>query len=189
MNETIRAVGDYLNNWAKILTKNDEYAKDLVQDTFLKCLGMKDRYSHLHPSQQRQVALTTMRNIFIDSIRRGGAKKRYAGPFTDYSECEAGVYQEDLHGNKQLIGIINKVSDDIAVKSFILFYSGYSCKEVSEITGRPLATAKGDIWRGRKKLRGILEQPKKTKNTNSDKLVEMREMINRSASFYQVVKQ
>lgn len=146
---------DFLKPFAVNLTKNNETANDLYQETLYKALANHEKYNT--GTNIKAWLFTIMRNIFINDYRRN-AKRRTIFDSTpeDYlinlkqvsvsNSAEAGLREKE----------INKAIEDLPETfkvPFKLYFEGYKYQEISEYLGEPLGTIKSRIHFARKLLK------------------------------------
>jgi len=143
-----------LMRFAYSLTADEDDAKDLVQETFLKALKYCD--SFVHETNFKGWICTIMRNTFINEYRRS---YRYA-IFNDYSKSDA--VQNEIHGHgsdnpvsiyrsKELEHIIDSLHDDLKLP-FRMHQQGYRYKEIAESLSMNIGTVKSRIFVARRKM-------------------------------------
>lgn len=152
-----KCVDDYSDNLYRFILKNardEEKAKDVVQDTFEKFWIKKNE---VQVGKEKSYLFTTAYHTFIDLTRR--EKKQ-----GNYSE----VVENNYTSTNQYTGLqevleqaLNQLPTD--QKSVILLrdYEGYAYDEIAEITGLSESQVKVYIFRGRKFLQqylGSIEQ-------------------------------
>lgn len=148
---------DYSDNLYRFILKNardEEKAKDLVQDTFEKFWNKKDE---VQPGKEKSYLFTTAYHTFIDLTRREKKKAHFSE-----------VVESDLTTNNQYTGLQEVLEEALNLlppdqKSVILLrdYEGYAYDEIAEITGLSESQVKVYIFRGRKFLQqhlGSIEQ-------------------------------
>lgn len=126
MNDVLDYITTRLKPFAFSYAKNIQDTEDLIQDTILQCLRMGDRYDHLTIEQRRQVAATTMKNIFMDKKRKNKLKMSQVD---SYEGLDTPTQFFESFDYKILQGVIDNGS--IYVKAFFLYFCGYSGKEIS----------------------------------------------------------
>lgn len=144
----------YLKMFALKLTKDNDAAADLYQETVYRALKNKDKF--VHGSNIRAWLTTIMKNSFINHYRR--KKKMVSSPNGDVhsfiietnSSCarndgESSVTADELHK------IINHLDEDLKVP-FLMMWQGYKYEEVSDQLNIPLGTVKSRIFQARKLL-------------------------------------
>ena len=143
-----------LRSYARTLTRNEEDADDLVQETFLKVLENRDKFDV--STNMKAWTYTIMKNTFINSYRR--AKK--SNEIVDSSE-ETYLYNlnapdaaakpdETLRAN-EINNSISRLTPEHR-EAFQLFHDGYKYKEIADMLGLSIGTVKSRIFFGRKRL-------------------------------------
>lgn len=126
-------------------TKNEDSAKDLVQETYEKLWRNKQNVDY---SKSKSYIFTTAYHSFIDFVRKNKRLTDIEAQKTDHYSTEE--QYSDLHE------ILNFAIDKLpeVQKSVILLrdYEGYSYREIAEITNLTEAQVKVYIYRGRKFL-------------------------------------
>ncbi|WP_075555564.1 RNA polymerase sigma factor [Parabacteroides timonensis] len=156
--DELLAVQDELLRFAYSLTTDWEKAKDLLQDTLLRALSHKEKYS-TH-SNFKGWLFVIMRNIFINGYWKevNNSPLYIASDPTYFSQIK-----DDSHSAKEDIAYdieimydaLNDISD-IHYRSFEMYLSGFKYREIAEKTGASLGTVKSRIFHCRKKLKAIL---------------------------------
>jgi len=140
-----------LMNFAMSLTLNRNDAQDLVQETYLKALLNREKFTD--DKNLFGWLSTILKNSFINEYKK---KKRYQlsddvsmnGAVTG-SNAEVSVSVNELEKSIDLL-------EDDHKTTFKLFTSGYKYKEISDITKVPVGTVKSRIFFSRKKLSEML---------------------------------
>ena len=158
---------DSLYSTALRMTRSNEDAEDLVQETYLR------GYRHFHrfePGTNLKAWLfRILRNAFINEYR----KKKVAPQEVDFGATEEGFeavlsrraledandpessYMERvLDGDVQ--AALDAVPDDFRTVVVLSDLEGFSYKEVSGILGIPLGTVMSRLYRGRRLLESTL---------------------------------
>jgi RNA polymerase sigma-70 factor (ECF subfamily) len=146
--------------YAMSLTSDTENAQDLLQETFLKALIYKDKFTQ----NTNFIAwiYTIMKNTFINSYRRNiNAKKTFDTPINDFhlnNERDKGnPTPESIYNSKEIIKCINTL-DEVYKTPFNMFLEGFKYKEIAEELNMPLGTIKCRIFFTRKKLKKSLTE-------------------------------
>ena len=163
---------DSLYNSALKLTYNEEDAKDLVQETFLKAFRFFDQYE---PGTSCKAWLyKILKNTFINKYR----KKMRQPEQVDFDSVEPFVElikDKNFQDSKSLdVGILNSfLSDEINEALSRLSYDfrmvlllsdieGFSYKEIADILDCPIGTIRSRLSRGRKMMfKNLLKYAKK----------------------------
>jgi RNA polymerase sigma-70 factor (ECF subfamily) len=145
----------YLKPFAVTLTKDNETAKDLLQETMLRALANREKYNT--GTNIKAWLYTIMRNIFINDYRR----KAKQNTIHDNS------INEFLLNSNQL-SIANAAESNLKVKEiqqavyllpdifrspFMLYFDGYKYNEIAMLLKEPLGTIKSRIHFARKLLK------------------------------------
>lgn len=145
----------FLKPFAVNLTKNNETANDLYQETLYKALANKEKYNS--GTNIKAWLFTIMRNIFINDYRRN-AKRRTVFDNTpeDYlinlrqvsisNSAESSLRQKEIEAAVEALPETFKVP-------FKLYFEGYKYQEISEYLDEPLGTIKSRIHFARKLLK------------------------------------
>jgi len=143
-----------LMQFAQRLTTDGDAAKDLVQETYLKVLDNREKYTY--GSNFRAWIYTIMKNTFINNYRHSARRKIY------YNPMEAEFYQAFFPApadydpslaimNKELNETINTLHDDFRLP-FTMHVEGFRYDEIAEKLALNMGTVKSRIFSARKKL-------------------------------------
>ncbi len=151
-----KSVDDFADGLYRFILKNikdEDKAKDIIQDTFEKLWVKISNVSYI---KVKSYLYTTAYHTMIDLTRKEKRKEdldsvntdmySYSGHYTDLSE----VLEE----------AVNKLPDDQRSVILLRDYEGYSYNEIAEITGLNESQVKVYIYRGRlylKKYIGSIE--------------------------------
>jgi len=151
---------DYLKPFALTLTRDNESARDLLQETLLRALVNKEKY---HTGTNIKAWLyTIMRNIFINDYRKA---KKYLIVKDDTpneifinsqqaivsNAAEGGLALKEIKENIEQLPVIFK-------EPFVLYYEGYKYNEIASLYQEPLGTIKSRIHFARKLLKQQLNR-------------------------------
>jgi RNA polymerase sigma-70 factor (ECF subfamily) len=159
-NELLLSNADPLKPFAVNLTRDQEIAKDLFQETLYKALANQNKYST--GTNIRAWLFTIMRNIFINDYRRKAKQRiifannsnetlRNSGKIIVNNGGESSVLLKEIHKAIYQLPQIFKTP-------FLLFFDGYRYHEISESLNEPLGTIKSRIHFARKLLKEQLSQ-------------------------------
>lgn len=151
-------INDKLNHYALRLTADEEEAKDLLQETYLKALINSDKFEKT--TNLDAWAYTIMRNTFINNYRRN---VRQSISFTSSNEIHLLSRNEDAFNatpdthllRKEIMMLIEQLNDEFK-EPLKLYIQGYKYKEIAQILGIKMGTVKSRIFFTRKKLSIIL---------------------------------
>ena len=151
---------DFLKPFAITLTRDNETAKDLMQETLFRALANKDKYNV--GTNIKAWLYTIMRNIFINNYRRK-AKQNTIFDSTpndfllDYNQVTVGNPAELNLKLKEIKTAIHNLPH-IFRNPFLLYYDGYKYHEIAEMLAEPLGTIKSRIHFARKLLKNQLDR-------------------------------
>lgn len=142
-----------LSYFALSLTRDSETAKDLVQDTYLKAIQYRDKYTS--DNNIKAWLFTILRNTYLNQVTR----LSYKNTIKDESE-DSYIIKNTLPENQNAESVIN--TNDISLEidtledeyriPFRMFLDGYKYKEIAEETNLPIGTVKSRIFFARKIL-------------------------------------
>lgn len=143
-----------LSSYARFLTKDSEDAKDLMQETIVRALVKRDKFTI--GSNMRAWLHTIMRNIFINNYRKN---KRIVFTTDGEENEQAALAARDVAWNSGWNKLrereVKKAVDDLPAAYRMpleLYYKGYLYKEISAILDEPLGTVKSRIHLAKKTL-------------------------------------
>ena len=154
-NELLLHNTDRLKPFAVSLTRDQEIAKDLFQETLYKALANQEKY-HVGTNIKAWL-FTIMRNIFINDYRR---KIKQQTIFDNTPN--------DFLLNYNQAAVFNQAEADLRIKEiyeaiymlpeifktpFLLYFDGYKYHEIAEALNEPLGTIKSRIHFARKLLK------------------------------------
>jgi RNA polymerase sigma factor (sigma-70 family) len=146
--------------YALSLTSDQEKAQDLLQETTLKALIYREKFSP--DTNFKAWVYTIMKNTFINDYRRNlKTNHTFAGSGNDLhlklEKDKSYPSPESIYNSKEIYKSINTLEDDYKVP-FNMFLDGYKYKEIAEGLNLPLGTVKSRIFFTRKKLEKSLKE-------------------------------
>lgn len=146
---------DYLKPFAFTLTRDNESARDLMQETLYRALANKEKYRV--GTNVKAWMFTIMRNIFINNYRRKAKQKTIfdATPNDFLLDSQQGAISNNAENALMMKDIQKAIHElpDIFKKPFEMFFEGYKYNEISDILQEPLGTIKSRIHFARKLLK------------------------------------
>ena len=154
-NQVVINNAEYLKPFAITLTRDNETAKDLLQETMFRALANREKYNA--GTNIKAWLYTIMRNIFINDYRR----KAKQNTILDNS------INEFLLNSNQL-SVVNAAESNLKMKEiqqavyelpeifknpFMLYFDGYKYNEIAALLKEPLGTIKSRIHFARKLLK------------------------------------
>ncbi len=154
-NEILLGNADFLKPFAINLTRDNEAANDLYQETLYKALANHDKYST--GTNIKAWLFTIMRNIFINDYRRK-AKQRTIFDSTpnDYLiNLKQTAVSNGAESDMRIKEIKNAIQQlpEIFKTPFLLYFDGYKYHEIADVLNEPLGTIKSRIHFARKLLK------------------------------------
>ena len=144
---------DFLKPFAFTLTRDNESAKDLTQETLYRALANKEKYSV--GTNVKAWMYTIMRNIFINNYKRKKLQKTINDSTDNQFYLNYGKISEDTVSSRINEKDINKAITQLPYEfrtPFQLFVDGYHYDEIADSMGIPMGTVKSRIFHARKKL-------------------------------------
>jgi len=154
-NQMLIQNADFLKPFAVTLTKDQETAKDLLQETMYRALANKEKYSV--GTNVKAWLYTIMRNIFINNYRRKVKQNTIFDNspndfLLDYqqsaitNEAESNIRVKEIHAAIYALPEIFK-------QPFMLYFEGYKYHEIADMLHEPLGTIKSRIHFARRLLK------------------------------------
>lgn len=150
----------FLKPFAVNLTRDNEAAKDLYQETLFRALANRDKYNV--GTNIKAWLYTIMRNIFINNYR----KKAKQGTVLDGTTNDFLIDLKQTTVSNAAIADINLKEVKQAIHNlpeifkipFLLYFDGYKYHEIAEMIGEPLGTIKSRIHFARKLLKSHVQR-------------------------------
>lgn len=152
--ELLAAQNDLLC-FAYKLTADREKARDLLQDTLLKALANKDKYSS--DVNFKGWLFVIMRNTFINDCRMESNRPCVSDSIF-YLQCRDEPWQESTdtsHDAKEIQKALQMVPKEHYIP-FRMYVDGFKYREIAEEMGLTLGTVKSRIFYCRKRLKELL---------------------------------
>lgn len=157
-NYQLTGLKESLERFAISLTSNRDDAHDLLQETYVKAISYRDKYTD--DTNLKAWAFTIMKNTFINNYRRL-VKTNTTFDHTDdlyYLNIsrESGFENpESSVSAKEIEQHIEKLEDEFKVP-FNMHLQGYKYKEIADNLGLKIGTVKSRIFFTRKRLMNSL---------------------------------
>lgn len=154
-NQLLLTNSEFLKPFAATLTRDNEVAKDLLQETMYRALANKDKYNV--GTNIKAWLYTIMRNIFINNYRRKAKQNTiFDNTSTDfllnYNQATISNDAEGVLKMKDIQAAIHSLPH-IFRNPFMLYFEGYKYHEIAEMLHEPLGTIKSRIHFARKLLK------------------------------------
>jgi RNA polymerase sigma factor (sigma-70 family) len=150
---------EFLKPFAITLTRDQEAAKDLFQETLFRALANKDKYNV--GTNIKAWLYTIMRNIFINNYRRKSKQKTIFDStpneflLNNSQAVVAGTAESNLR-IKDIQAAIYSLPD-LFRNPFLLYFEGFKYHEIAEMLREPLGTIKSRIHFARKLLKAQIQ--------------------------------
>lgn len=157
-NSRFDSLHNLLFSFAIKLTRNQEDAKDLMQETAFRAYGNRDKFQM--GTNFKAWLTTIMRNTFINNYRKNKKRKELEQPVDNFLfAIESTTIGNGAYSNmliEELNTIINGISDAYSVP-FRMFYLGYKYDEIADHLAIPIGTVKSRIHFARKKIKALID--------------------------------
>jgi RNA polymerase sigma factor (sigma-70 family) len=146
---------EYLKPFAVSLTRDNETAKDLLQETMFRALANKEKYNN--GTNIKAWLYTIMRNIFINDYRRRAKQHTVLDNsinefLINSNQVAIANAAESSLKMKEIMQAVYRLPD-IFRHPFMLYFDGYKYNEIAGILKEPLGTIKSRIHFARKLLK------------------------------------
>lgn len=157
-NELMALQGN-MRNFAFSLTLNHEDAEDLLQDTTLKVLDNRDKFTD--NINFKGWVLTVMKNIFINNYRRIVRNQTIIDKTSDLyhlnvSQNSGFESPDGAYAVGEISSTISSFPDEYRIP-FTMHVQGYKYEEIAESMHLPIGTVKSRIFLARKRLQSQLK--------------------------------
>lgn len=159
-NNMLLSNAEFLRPFAITLTRDNETAKDLFQETLYRALANKEKYNV--GTNIKAWLYTIMRNIFINNYRRRAKQNTVL----DSSPNDFLLNYNQVVSSNAAISNINMKEvheaifnlPEIFKNPFLLYYDGFKYHEIADMLREPLGTIKSRIHFARKLLKTHIER-------------------------------
>ncbi len=142
-----------LLNFALQLTRNEDDAYDLLQDTWLKCITFQQLLSGLNQQKQRSWLFTVLKNRWLDICRHRKLERLTASVPDPIAPSTLPLYRLEAQLEK-----LPHLEREIVYQKYWL---GSNSRQISEEMGIPEGTVRWRLKLGLDKLRTLIEQSDK----------------------------
>jgi RNA polymerase sigma factor (sigma-70 family) len=146
---------EFLKPFAINLTRDNEAANDLYQETLYKALANQEKYNT--GTNIKAWLFTIMRNIFINNYRRKAKQKTiFDSTPNDYLlNLKQATVPNSAENNIRVKEIQTAIQQlpEIFRTPFLLYFDGYKYNEIADVLHEPLGTIKSRIHFARKLLK------------------------------------
>ena len=149
-----------LNSSAANLTKNQEDAKDLYQETAFRAMTNREKFKP--GTNFKAWTFTIMKNIFINNYRKKVKRNTIIDTTDNQFFLNSGDKAVDNDaGRNILMAELTKMIDGLeeGIKEpFNLHYTGFKYQEIADKLNLPLGTVKSRIFFARKALKAKIKK-------------------------------
>ena len=159
-NQLLLQNSEYLRPFAVTLTKDQESAKDLLQETMFRALSNQEKYSV--GTNIKAWLYTIMRNIFINNYRRKSKQNTIFDNspnefLLDHNQSAVPNTAETNMRMKDINQAIYQLPT-IFKQPFVLYFEGYKYHEIADMLNEPLGTIKSRIHFARRLLKNQINK-------------------------------
>lgn len=159
-NQMLLTNAEFLRPFAITLTRDNETAKDLYQETLFRALANREKYNV--GTNIKAWLYTIMRNIFINNYRKKARQNTVLDHtpnefLLDYNQTTASNGAEAILQLKEIQESIYQLPD-IFKKPFLLYFDGFKYHEIADMLNEPLGTIKSRIHFARKLLKAQIQR-------------------------------
>ena len=154
-NQLLLCNTEFLKPFAVTLTRDNEVAKDLLQETMYRALANKEKYNV--GTNIKAWLYTIMRNIFINNYRRKSKQNTIFDNspnefLLNYNQVTTSNAAEGALKMKDIQVALHRIPE-IFRNPFMLYFEGYKYHEIADMLAEPLGTIKSRIHFARKLLK------------------------------------
>ena len=151
---------EFLKPFAVTLTRDNEVAKDLLQETMFRALANKEKYNV--GTNIKAWLYTIMRNVFINNYRRRLKQKTILDStpneyLINLSQAVTSNTAERELRLKEIQEEIHKLPEIFKIP-FLLYFDGFRYHEIADMLEEPLGTIKSRIHFARKLLKSQINR-------------------------------
>jgi RNA polymerase sigma-70 factor (ECF subfamily) len=151
---------EFLKPFAITLTKDNDTAQDLYQETLYRALVNSDKYTV--GTNVKAWLYTIMRNIFINNYRRKARQNTIFDStpndlLINHNQAAVANAAEGTLKLKDIQAAIHGLPE-IFRNPFLLYFDGYKYHEIADMLKEPLGTIKSRIHFARKLLKAEIER-------------------------------
>ncbi|MBC6992893.1 sigma-70 family RNA polymerase sigma factor [Neolewinella lacunae] len=153
--QEIGKLENLLFSFALRLTRSQQDAQDLIQETSMRAYRHRDKFTM--GTNFKSWVSTIMRNTYINNYRKNKSRKHVNQPiehFTFALESHSAVPNQGEHDMrlKELKGMLDGIGEIYRIP-FMMFLRGYEYKEIADQMDIPIGTVKSRIFLARQKMK------------------------------------
>ena len=151
----ITKLENLLFSFALRLTRSQQDAQDLMQETAMRAYRHRDKFAM--GTNFKSWVSTIMRNTYINRYRKMKTRKHVNQPIEEFNYALESKNAITNHGEhdmrmKELTRMLESVGKIYSVP-FMMFYQGYEYKEIAAELGIPIGTVKSRIFLARQRMK------------------------------------
>jgi RNA polymerase sigma-70 factor (ECF subfamily) len=132
-------------------------AEDVVADTFERALRARRGFDRRRGSEKTWLYAIAL-NRLRDQVRRTGAEERAVSRFAaGAAEHDDAAAIERVEARQTVSGALEVLSDKEREAIALRFGGELTLKEIAKLTGEPMTTVEGRVYRALRKLKDSLE--------------------------------
>ena len=141
--------------YARVLTRNDADADDLVQEALARALALAHAYDSSRPLLPWLV--TVLRNAFLTGLNRAKAEKRRLETYAMFADPVLPPSQEHSADLSKVMQALSALPTDQAEVLHLVGVLGFSYSDASGVLGVPTGTVMSRLSRARAALRDNID--------------------------------
>jgi len=151
LSDLFEAYSGDIFRYSRSILKNEDDAKDIVQDVFVKYAEKEDSFNG--KCSHKTWLLIITRNLCFNRLKKYDRKNERIE-----NERLEKLYEIDYDSLISLSEALKKLTAEHNELLYLKEYENYSYKEISEITGQSVENVKIKLFRARQRLRQILKK-------------------------------
>ena len=154
----ITKLDNLLFSFALRLTRSQQDAQDLMQETAMRAYRHRDKFTM--GTNFKSWVSTIMRNTYINRYRKAKSRKHVNQPiesFTFALESRSAIPNQGEHDMRmgELKNMLGSIGEIYRIP-FLMFYQGYEYKEIAQQLDIPIGTVKSRIFLARQKMKAMI---------------------------------
>lgn len=140
-----------LVRWCRHMTGDLQVSEELVQEAFLRALLHEEIFANLTESQQKAWLYRTIKNLYVDHVRRG----KWEMTVDRFPELQEEGFSEALFMVEwgELLAYLPRLEGHIFVLRYL---HGYTSGQIGKMLHMPAGTVRAKLHEARKRLRQMI---------------------------------